>query len=73
MISIGNSTNFFEIDPRGVKVWEYTFEGPSGQSFNGRIARAQKYSMNYLYDYSDGDFNFDYSVDIYDVIMKYIR
>ena len=68
-ISIGNSTTFFEIDSLENIVWEYTFSGPSGQPFNGNIARAQKYSDSYLDSTLIGDLNSDLIINILDVLL----
>ena len=68
-ISIGNSTTFFEIDSLENIVWEYTFSGPSGQPFNGNIARAQKYSDSYLDPTLIGDLNSDLIINILDVLL----
>jgi len=70
LISIGDSPTFFEIDSLNNEVWNYTFTGPSGQSFNGNIARAQKYSTSYMEgNLIPGDLNSDSIVNILDVIL----
>jgi len=51
-------------------VWNYTFTGPSGQTFNGNIPRVQKYTLDYMnQDLILGDLNSDSIVDILDVIL----
>ena len=70
LISIGNTTTFFEIDSLGEEVWSYIYTGPSGQSFNGNIPRAQKYDLDYMMnDLILGDLNSDSIVNILDVIL----
>ena len=48
---------------------EYEFSGPSGQTFNGKIARAQKYHPSYFNIINQGDLNSDEIIDILDVIL----
>ena len=69
LISLGSTARFFEIDPLGEIVWDYTFEGPGGQTFNGNIARAQKYHEDYLILFVLGDVNFDEDINILDVVQ----
>ena len=69
MISIGDRSEFFEIDTTLSIVWEYDFTGPGGQEFNGKIARAQKYHPTYFDQYLIGDLNSDSIIDILDVVL----
>ena len=69
LISIGDRAEFFEIDSNGNIIWEYEFSGPSGQTFNGKIARAQKYHPSYFNIINQGDLNSDEIIDILDVIL----
>ena len=69
LISIGDRAEFFEIDSNGNIIWEYEFCGPSGQTFNGKIARAQKYHPSYFNIINQGDLNSDEIIDILDVIL----
>ena len=69
LISIGNRAEFFEIDSSLNIVWNYEFSGPSGQTFNGKIARAQKYHPSYFNTIIQGDLNSDEIIDILDVIL----
>mgnify|MGYP001243380534 FL=1 len=69
LISIGDRSEFFEINQNLSVVWEYEFTGPSGQDFLGKIARAQKYSPSYFNSSILGDFNSDAIIDILDVIL----
>ena len=68
-IAIGNRSEFFEIDTTLSVVWEYEFNGPGGQEFNGRIPRAQKYHPTYFNQYLIGDLNSDSIIDILDVVL----
>ena len=69
LISIGDRAEFFEIDSSLNVVWSYEFSGPSGQTFNGKIARAQKYHLSYFNITIQGDLNSDEIIDILDVIL----
>ena len=69
LISLGNSTTFFEIDSTLSIVWEYNFTGPSDQEFNGKIPRYQKYHPTYFTQYLLGDLNSDLIIDILDVLL----
>ena len=69
LISIGDRTEFFEIDTTLSVVWSYEFTGPSGQEFLGKIARAQKYHPSYFSQYLIGDLNSDLIIDILDVLL----
>ena len=69
LISIGDRAEFFEIDSSLNVVWNYEFSSPSGQTFNGKIARAQKYHLSYFNTTIQGDLNFDEIIDILDVIL----
>jgi len=69
LISIGDSPVFFEIDSLSNIVWEYTFTGPSGQPFNGNIARAQKYNAGYFNSILLGDLNSDSIINILDILL----
>ena len=69
LISIGDRAEFFEIDSSLNIVWNYELLGPSGQTFNGKIARAQKYHPSYFNIIMEGDLNSDEIIDILDVIL----
>jgi len=69
LISIGDRTEFFEIDTTLNVVWEYEFTGPSGQEFLGKIPRSQKYHPTYFDGYLMGDLNSDLIIDILDVLL----
>ncbi|SVE12432.1 uncharacterized protein METZ01_LOCUS465286, partial [marine metagenome] len=67
IISVADDAIIFEVDSAGTTVWDYEFGGT-----NTMIARAQKYSTDFLGgedttgfpDYRIGDVNFDELVDI---------
>ena len=70
LISVADDAIIFEVDSSGSTVWDYSFGGT-----NTMIARAQKYSTDFLGigdttgfpDYRLGDVNFDEYIDIYDL------
>ena len=70
LISVADDAIVFEVDSLGSNVWSYSFGGT-----NTMIARAQKYSVDFLGggdttgfpDYRLGDVNFDENIDIYDL------
>ena len=70
IISVADDAIIFEVDSSGATVWDYSFGGT-----NTMIARAQKYSTDFLGigdttgfpDYRLGDVNFDEHIDIYDL------
>ena len=68
LITDCDDAHMFEVTTDHEVVWEHQFDG--GQTF---IARAQKYSMDYLGgdfpDYTLGDINFDGSIDIMDILF----
>ena len=66
IITVSQEKYIFEINDLGQIVWEYFPEIQSGM--NGYTARAQKYSLNYFDDIL-GDMNFDYELNIFDVII----
>ena len=50
----------------GNVVWEYQYESEFGSSW---IARAQKYSPDYLMDFMLGDLNGDGTLNILDIVI----
>ena len=68
LITDCDDAHMFEVTTDHEVVWEHQFDG--GQTF---IARAQKYSMDYLGgdfpDYTLGDINFDGLINIIDVLF----
>ena len=69
LITVADDHRMLEVTSTGSTVWDYTHPGN-----NLMIARAQKYSMNYLGsdgtfpEYTLGDINFDGEINIYDVL-----
>ena len=70
LISVADDATIFEVDSSGNTVWDYEYPG-----VNIMIARAQKYSVDFLGggdttgfpDYIVGDVNFDSSIDVFDL------
>ena len=50
----------------GNEVWNYQYVPNSGSSW---IARAQKYSTDYLIDFTLGDLNGDVLLDVLDIVI----
>ena len=50
----------------GNEIWEYQYVSELGSSW---IARAQKYSLDYLMDYILGDMNSDGTLNVLDVVI----
>ena len=70
MISVADDALIFEVDSIGTTLWDYEF--PIN---NSMIARAQKYSVDFLGgddsdfpEYRLGDINFDTEINIFDLL-----
>ena len=64
LITVTTEARILEVNSNGDIVWEYQFN--DGQI----IARAQKYSLDYLFpSYTLGDTNFDQTIDIQDILI----
>ena len=62
-ITITDSKDIIEVSADGDIEWSYEWEG------DGYIARAQRYSDDYVTIYSQGDINSDGAIDILDVVL----
>ena len=61
-ITLAVEAEIFEVDMDGNKLWTYIYD--EDETDNYAIARAQKYSMDYLDATLLGDINFDGMIDI---------
>lgn len=66
LITQTHTCKILEVDMDGNVVWEYQHESEIGSSW---IARAQKYSPNYLMDFTLGDLNGDGTLNILDIVI----
>jgi hypothetical protein len=66
LITQTHTSKILEVDIDGNVVWEYQHESEIGSSW---IARAQKYSPNYLMDFTLGDLNGDGTLNILDIVI----
>ena len=66
LITQTHTSKILEVDMNGNEVWEYQYESEFGSSW---IARAQKYSSDYLMDFTLGDLNGDGILNILDVVI----
>ena len=67
LITEADDAHMFEVTSNGMVVWNYVYPGQ-----NIMIARAQRYTLNYLNqndfpDYVSGDINFDGEINIADI------
>ena len=66
LITQTHTSTIREVDLDGNIVWEYQYESGIGSSW---IARAQKYSPDYLMDITVGDLNGDGILNILDIVV----
>ena len=66
LITQTHTSIILEVDMDGNVVWEYQYESGIGSSW---IARAQKYSPDYLIDTNLGDLNSDGTLNILDIVI----
>ncbi len=66
LITQTHTSKILEVDMDGNEVWQYQYESGIGSSW---IARAQKYSLDYLIDLTLGDLNGDGAFNILDVVI----
>ena len=66
LITQTHTSTILEVDYDGNLMWEYQYESEFGSSW---IARAQKYSTDYLMDFILGDLNEDGILNILDIII----
>ena len=66
LITQTHTSIILEVDMDGNVVWEYQYESGIGSSW---IARAQKYSIDYLMDLTLGDLNGDGTLNILDIVI----
>ena len=66
LITQTHTSKILEVDFDGNEMWEYQYESDSGSSW---IARAQKYSPDYLTDLILGDLNDDEILNILDIVI----
>ena len=67
IITLTHIGKIFEVDGNGNNVWEYTHT--SDQVDNYWIARADKYSLDYLHNIILGDINGDGILNILDIVL----
>ena len=66
LITQTHTAKIIEVGTNGENFWEYTYEGDFGSYW---IARAQKYSLDYMIDSIAGDLNDDGILNILDVVL----
>lgn len=66
LITQTHTAKILEVDMDGNVIWEYQYESGIGSSW---IARAQKYSPDYLMDIMLGDLNGDGTLNILDIVI----
>ena len=66
LITQTHTSKILEVDMDGNVIWEYQYESGIGSSW---IARAQKYSPDYLMDIMLGDLNGDGTLNILDIVI----
>ena len=66
LITQTHTSKIVEVDMDGNEVWQYQYESGIGSSW---IARAQKYSPDYLMDFMLGDLNGDGNLNILDIVI----
>ena len=66
LITQTHTSKIIEVNMDGNIVWEYQYESEFGSSW---IARAQKYSLDYLMDLTLGDLNGDGILNILDIVV----
>ena len=66
LITQTHTSKIIEIDMDGNVLWEYEYESEFGSSW---IARAQKYSTDYLIDIILGDLNLDEILNVLDIVI----
>ena len=66
LITQTHTSKIIEVNMDGNIVWEYQYESEFGSSW---IARAQKYSLDYLMDLTLGDLNGDGILNILDIVI----
>jgi hypothetical protein len=66
LITQTHTSKIVEVDMDGNIVWEYQYESGIGSTW---IARAQKYSLDYLNDLTLGDLNGDGTLNILDIVI----
>ena len=66
LITQCHTSKILEVDMDGNVVWQYQYESGIGSSW---IARAQKYSPDYLIDITLGDLNGDGTLNILDIVV----
>ena len=66
LITQTHTSKILEVDMNGNEIWEYQYESAFGSSW---IARAQKYSPDYLMNPVIGDLNNDLLLNILDVVL----
>ncbi|HJM84290.1 MAG TPA: aryl-sulfate sulfotransferase [Candidatus Marinimicrobia bacterium] len=66
LITQCHTSTIVEVDMDGNVVWQYQYESGIGSSW---IARAQKYSPDYLMDITLGDLNGDEILNILDIVV----
>ena len=66
LITQTHTAKILEVDTEGNEVWEFMYESEFGSSW---IARAQKYSPDYLMNLTLGDLNGDGILNILDIVI----
>ena len=66
LISQTHESRIVEVDSQGNHVWEYQYVSQSGSPW---IARAQKYSIDYVNNEILGDLNGDATLNILDIVI----
>ena len=66
LITQTHTSKILEVNMDGDEMWEYQYESEFGSDW---IARAQKYSPDYLIDLILGDLNMDGVINILDIVM----
>ena len=66
LISQTHESRIVEVDPEGNHVWEYQYVSQSGSPW---IARAQKYSIDYVNNEILGDLNGDATLNVLDIVI----
>jgi len=66
LITQCHTAKILEVDMDGNELWEYDYESELGGPW---IARAQKYSSDYLMDFILGDMNEDGILNILDIVI----